>query len=102
MVICCSSAILSMSAIRSLMKSMFCIIMLPCMPCWKGTELCWMGMPSGRVMSWIIAMPGRRMMFLATRSSTSMSAGLRMSWSASIISMSGFIRAWVKCCSAAV
>ena len=58
-------------------------------------------MPNGRVMSWIMAIPTTRMTFLATLSKTSMSAVLRMSWSASIINMSGFIRACEKCRSAA-
>ena len=60
-----------------------------------------MGIPNGRVMSWIIAMPTVRISFLATLSSTSMSAVLRMSWSDSTISRSGFIRASEKCRSAA-
>ena len=46
-------------------------------------------------------MPGTRKMFLAMRSSTSMSRALRMSWSDSTMSMSGFIRADEKCFSAA-
>ncbi|RWA18614.1 hypothetical protein MBRU_05195 [Mycolicibacterium brumae DSM 44177] len=44
-----------------------------------------------------IAMPSTPSRLRATLSSTSMSAVLRMSWSDSIIRMSGFIRASVKC-----
>ena len=80
---------------------MFCMVVWLWMLFWNGIELCWIGMPSGRVMSWIIAMPSVRITFLATLSSTSMSAGLRMSWSASTINKSGFIRASEKCRSAA-
>ena len=99
--ICISSAIFRMSFILSLRKSMFCMVVWLWMLFWNGIELCWIGIPSGRVMSWIIAMPTVRISFLATLSNTSMSAGLRISWSASIISRSGFIRASEKCRSAA-
>jgi apolipoprotein N-acyltransferase len=99
--ICISSAIFRMSFILSFRKSMFCMVVWLWMLFWNGIELCWIGIPSGRVMSWIIAMPTVRISFLATLSSTSMSEVLRMSWSASIISRSGFIRASEKCRSAA-
>ena len=68
---------------------------------WNGIELCWIGMPNGRVMFCTIAMPSVCMTLRATAFSTSMSAGLRMSWSALTIRMSGFIRACEKCRSAA-
>ena len=42
---------------RSLRKSMFCMVVWPWMLFWNGIELCWIGIPSGRVMSWTIAMP---------------------------------------------
>ena len=77
------------------------LVVWPCMLFWNGIELCWIGMPSGRVMFCTIAIPSVWITFRATVLRTSMSAGLRMSWSASTISMSGFIRAWEKCRSAA-
>ncbi len=77
------------------------LLVWPWMLVWNGIELCWIGMPSGRVMFCTIAMPSVCMTFLATALSTNMSAGLRISWSASTIRISGFIRACVKCRSAA-
>ena len=46
---------------------------------WNGIELCWIGMPSGRVMFCTIAMPSVCMTLRETLFSTSMSAGFRMS-----------------------
>ncbi len=67
----------------------------------NGIEVCSIGVPCGRVMACTRPTPGMRKMFLATLSMTSMSAELRRSWSVSIISNSGFIRACGKCRSAA-
>ena len=61
-----------------------------------------MGEPSGRVMLCTIAIPSMRKIDLAIRSSTIMSVGLRISWSDSMVMMSGFSRAVLKCFSAAV
>src|ERR1700761_5911490 len=94
--ICISSAIFRMSAILSLRNFIFCMVVWLWMLFWNGIELCWMGIPSGRVMSWTIAMPTVRISFLATLSNTNMSAVLRMSWSDSTINRSGFIRASEK------
>src|ERR1700761_7835590 len=64
--ICISSAIFRMSAILSLRNFIFCMVVWLWMLFWNGIELCWMGIPSGRVMSWTIAMPTVRISFLAT------------------------------------
>ena len=77
------------------------LLVCPCTLVWNGIELCWIGIPNGRVMFCTIAMPSVCMTLRATAFSTSMSAGLRMSWSASTIRMSGFILACEKCRSAA-
>ena len=52
------------------------------------------GVPSGRVIDCTWAMPSVWKTALATRSSRIMSVGLRRSWSVSIISSSGFSRAF--------
>ena len=80
---------------------MFIIWVVPCMLMMNGIEVCSMGVPRGRVMLCTRPMPGMWKMFLAIRSITSMSAGLRTSWSVSTSSSSGFIRACGKCRSAA-
>ena len=74
---------------------------VPCMLIWNGIEVCSIGVPSGRVMVCTRAMPGIWKMALAILSMTRKSAELRRSWSLSIISSSGFIRACEKCRSAA-
>ena len=61
-----------------------------------------MGEPKGRVMPWTMAMPLILNSALVIRSSTIMSVGLRISWSDSMVMMSGLSRAVLKCCSAAV
>ena len=67
----------------------------------NGIDVCSIGVPSGLVMACTRPMPGMWKMLLAIRSITSMSAGLRTSWSVSTSSSSGFIRACGKCRSAA-
>ena len=61
---------------------------------WNGIDVCSIGLPSGRVIACTREMPGTRKMALAILSMTRKSAELRRSWSLSIISSSGFIRAW--------
>ncbi len=63
--------------------------------------MCSIGVPSGRVMACTRLIPGTRKIALAILSMTKKSAELRRSWSLSIISASGFIRACEKCRSAA-
>ena len=80
---------------------MFIVWVVPCMLMMNGIEVWSIGVPSGRVMVCTRPMPGMWKIVLAIRSMTSMSAGLRRSWSVSSISSSGFIRACGKCRSAA-
>ena len=101
MVVCIMSACLSMSAIWSSWYFWFICWVTPCMLIWKGIEVCSIGVPSGRVMACTRAIPGTRKTALAILSMTRKSAELRRSWSLSIISTSGFIRACEKCRSAA-
>ena len=63
----------------------------------NGIEVCSIGVPCGRVIACTRATPGTRNTALATLSRTRKSAELRMSWSASMRSTSGLIRAWEKC-----
>ena len=67
----------------------------------NGIEVFSIGLPWGRVGACTREMPSTRNTALATLSSTRKSAGLRRSWSASISSISGLIRAAEKCRSAA-
>jgi hypothetical protein len=71
------------------------------MPIRNGSEVCSIGTPRGRVMACTLPTPCVWAIDRAIRSITSMSAGLRTSWSVSTISSSGFIRAFGKCLSAA-
>ena len=96
-----SSACTSMSAIRSCMYFSLSRWVVPCMLIWNGIEVCLIGLPSGRVIACTRAMPSTLKMALAILSMTRKSAELRRSWSLSIISSSGFIRAGSKCRSAA-
>ena len=90
-----------MSPTRCLRNCRFWVIGTEDMLIWYGIELCAIGEPRGRVMLWTIAIPSMRNSALATRSRTIMSVGLRMSWSDSIVMMSGLSRAELKCFSAA-
>ncbi len=75
--------------------------LVPCMLIRNGIEVCSIGLPSGRVMACTRDIPSTAKMALAILLITKKSAELRMSWSLSTISTSGFIRAWEKWRSAA-
>ena len=101
MVVCISSAWASILAVRSSLYFCVSFWVVPCMPIRNGIEVCSIGVPSGRVMACTREMPSTAKMALAILLMTRKSAELRRSWSLSIISTSGFIRAWEKCRSAA-
>ncbi|CQA05029.1 Uncharacterised protein [Mycobacteroides abscessus] len=95
-----SSACSSICAEFSLLNFAVCRVPAFCAPIKNGIELCSIGAPRGRVIVCTRSIPRMCTMPLATLSMTSMSAGVRRSWSASSISSSGFMRAWEKCLSA--
>ena len=58
MVVCISSACLSMSAMRSWLYFWFMVWLVPCMLIWNGIDVCSIGLPSGRVIACTREMPG--------------------------------------------
>ena len=74
-----SSAWVFMSAMRSFISFMFCIWPAPCMLMRNGSDVCWMGVPSGRVIAWTLAIPCTRNTALAILSMTRKSDELRRS-----------------------
>ena len=97
---CMSLACLSRLANESCWYFSFICDEVPCMLIANGIVECLMGLPSGRVIVWTREMPGVWKTALAILSMTRKSADVRRSWSLSIISSSGFIRAELKCLSA--
>jgi hypothetical protein len=101
MLVCISSACTSMLAVRSCIYLRFMVWRDPLRLSWAGIVLNSMGLPLGRVIAWTLPIPGTRKTALAILSITRKSAALRKSWSLSMSSNSGFIRAAGKCRSAA-
>ena len=79
----------------------FMVWLVPPMLSMNGIVLCSIVVPCGRVIAWTREMPFTREMALAILLITRKSAELRRSWSDSMSSNSGFIRAGEKCRSAA-
>ncbi|SLE05145.1 Uncharacterised protein [Mycobacteroides abscessus subsp. massiliense] len=77
-----SSACSSICAEFSLLNFAVCRVPAFCAPIRNGIELCSIGAPRGRVIVCTRSIPRMCTMPLATLSMTSMSAGVRRSWSA--------------------
>src|ERR1700750_2735814 len=77
MVVCMSSACLSMLAVMSWLYFSFIFCVVLCMLIWNGIEVCSIGVPCGRVMACTREIPGTLKMALAILSITRKSAELR-------------------------
>src|SRR5436190_24367253 len=79
MVVCMSSACLSMLAVMSWLYFSFIFCVVLCMLIWNGIDVCSIGVPCGRVMACTREMPGTLKIAFAILSMTRKSAEFRRS-----------------------